>query len=154
MKNRKTKTFIYKGLGIPVKLINAPMKKILGKWAIDINFNKLQLAVLYELLYKITPLNGDELKYIRKFFEMSTTEFGKIFGVSHVSILKWESEQTHPPLSTDIYIRLYALNSLHARDKEFRSLYNTINIESFSKHKGEKTRLLSIDIDEDLKIAG
>lgn len=154
MKNKKTKTFIYKGLGIPVKLINAPMKKILGKWAIDIDFNKLQLAVLHALLYKPTPLSGDELRYIRKFLEMSTTEFGKIFGVSHVAVLKWEGGQTHPPLSTDIYIRLYALNFQHAKDKEFRSLYNTINVESFLKHKREKTRPLSIDVHEDLERAG
>ena len=80
MKDRKTDTFVYKGLGIPVKLVNVPMKKVFGEWYMDINFNKLQLAVLHCLLYKPAPLSGDELRYIRKFLELSMTDFGKIFG--------------------------------------------------------------------------
>jgi len=153
MKNRKTETFIYEGLGFPIKLINVPMKKIFCKWAMDIDFNKLQLAALYALLYKPTPLNGAELRFIRKFLEMSMADFGKIFGVSHVAVLKWENGKTHAPPSTDIYIRLYVLNSRHAKDKEFRSLYNTISPESFSKNKGEKVHPISIDVEDDLKIA-
>jgi len=153
MKNRKKETFIYEGLGFPIKLINVPMKKVFGEWAMDINFNKLQLAALYALLYKPAPLKGNEWRFIRSHLEMTTTEFGKIFGVSHVAILKWESGKTHAPLSADIYIRLYVLNSQEAKDKEFRSLYNTITPQTFSKHKKDKIRPLSIDIEEDLKIA-
>lgn len=153
MKDRKTDTFVYKGLGIPVKLVNVPMKKVLGEWFMDINFNKLQLAVLHCLLYKPAPLNGDELRYIRKFLELSLSDFGKIFGVTHVTVLKWENGKNRIPPPADIYIRLYVLNNLHVKDKEFRSLYNTINPKSLSKHKAEKNRPISIDASEDLKIA-
>ena len=34
MKKRKKKTFIYEGLGFPIKLINVPMKKVFGEWCI------------------------------------------------------------------------------------------------------------------------
>jgi hypothetical protein len=30
-KDRKEETFIYEGLGFPVKLINVPIKKVLGE---------------------------------------------------------------------------------------------------------------------------
>lgn len=153
MKDRKTDTFVYKGLGLPIKLINVPMKKVLGEWAIDIDFNKLQLVVLHCLLYKRAPLTGPELRYIRKFLEMSMVDFGKIFGVTHVAVVKWESGKTRIPLSTDVYVRLYALNYLRVKDKEFRVLYNTISPASLSKKKGEKMRLISIDAVEDLKCA-
>ncbi len=153
MKNRKTETFIYEGLGFPIKLINVPMKKVFGEWAMDINFNKLQLAAVYGLIYKPTSLNGDELRFIRKFLDMSMADFGKVFGVSHVAVLKWENGKNHVSPPTDIYIRLYILDHLHAKDKEFRSLYNKISPKSLSKHKGEKIRPIAIDIDEDLKIA-
>jgi DNA-binding transcriptional regulator YiaG len=153
MKDRKTDKFIYKGLGLPIKLVNVPMKRVLGEWAIDIDFNKLQSVVLHCLLYKPAPLNGDELRFIRKFLEMSMTAFGKIFGVSHVAVVKWEGGKTRIPLSTDVYIRLYVLNYLHAKDKEFRSLYNMISPESLAKKKGEKIRPISIDATEDLKSA-
>ncbi len=153
MKDRKTETFIYKGLGFPIRLINVPMKKIIGEWVIDVNFSKLQLAALYGLLYKPAPLNGDELKFVRKFLHMSTTEFGKICGVSHVAVLKWESGKTKANLSTDSCIRLYIIDHLKVKDKEFRNLYNTIRPEKLSKSKSAKTHPISIDIDEDLKSA-
>jgi hypothetical protein len=46
MKNRKIETFIYKGLGFPILLVDAPMRKTLGEWVIDIDFNKLRNKAL------------------------------------------------------------------------------------------------------------
>ena len=112
MKNKKRKTFTFEGLGFPIKLVNVPMKKMVGEWVLDINFNKLQLAVLESLIRKPAPLNGDELKFMRKFLNMSTTEFGKIFGVTHAAVVKWEGGQTHANLSTDVCIRLYMFDHL------------------------------------------
>lgn len=43
---------------------------------------------------------------------MSTTEFGKIFGVSHVAVVKWENRKTRANLATDAYIRLFMLDHL------------------------------------------
>ena len=91
MKDRKQETFIFYGLGFPIKLINVPMKKACGEWVIDINMNKLMLVVLEALIHKPIALTGDELGFIRSYLEMTTTAFGKTFGVSHVAILKWES---------------------------------------------------------------
>lgn len=153
MKNRKTATFVYKGLGLPIKLINVPMKKMLGEWVLDIDFNKLQVAVLHCLLYKSAPLNGGEVRYIRKFLDLSMADFGKVFGITHVAVLKWENGKNQIPLPTDVYIRLYTLNFLHAKDREFRHLYNTINPEALSKHKGERGDPISINVAEDLKSA-
>ncbi len=153
MKDRKKETFVYEGFGFPVKLIHVPMRKVIGEWVIDVDFHKLELAVLRCLLYKPTLLNGPELKFIRKFLDMTTTSFGKIFGVSHVAVVKWENSRTQAPASADVYIRLYVLNYLRAKDKEFRNLYNTISPHSLSMGKGGKGSPISIDIDEDLKSA-
>ncbi len=154
VKERKIKTFIYKGLGIPIKLINVPMKKVLGEWCIDINMNKLMLVVLQEIIHKPTALTGDEFRYIRTYLEMTTTEFGKTFGVSHVAVLKWESEQNRITPALELYIRLYVLNHLRTKDKEFRVLYNAITLQQLSKDP--KKKLYPIDIHattEELKIA-
>lgn len=86
-KERKTKTFIYHGLGLPIKLVNAPMKKAAGVWCIDINMNKLMLLVLHEMIHKPTALTSDELRYIRTYMEMTMTAFGDALGVSHVAVL-------------------------------------------------------------------
>ncbi|MCX6990781.1 MAG: hypothetical protein NTX49_06960 [Chlamydiae bacterium] len=149
----KTKTFIYKGLGVPVKLVNVPMIKVAGEWCIDIDMNKLMLLVLEEIIHKSTALNGDELRYIRTYLEMTTTEFGKAFGVSHVSILKWESEKNRISPGLELCVRLYVLNHLRAKDKEFRALYNDINLEQLSKGPKGKIHPISVDATTaDLKI--
>lgn len=152
-KNRKTETFIYKGLGFPIKLINVPMKKVVGEWIIDVDMNKLQIAVLRALIYKPTPLTGDELNFIRAFLNMSMVEFGKVFGVTHVAVVNWENGKRNMSPPMELCIRLYVLDHLQARDKEFRILYNKISLEALSKHKGGKIHPLAIDLTEDLKIA-
>lgn len=120
MKKRKTETFVYRGLGFPITLVNAPMKKVFGEWIVDIDMIKLQMPVLRALVYKPSPLTKDELKFIRQFLFMTTTDFGRIFGVSHAAVVRWEKGQRRLTPSMEFCIRLYALNHLHAKDKEFR----------------------------------
>lgn len=153
MKDKKRKTFIFRGLGFPIKLINAPMRKILGEWVLDVNFEKLELVVLESLLKKPSPLTGDEMKFIRKFLDMTTKEFGEILGVSHVAVVKWESGHMSANLSADVCIRLYILDHLEAKDKEFRSFYQEINPAVLSKTRHEKPKPLVIDEFEELKSA-
>ena len=154
MKTRKKLTFVYEGLGIPVKLINAPMKKIVGEWCLDINMETLQRIVLEALIHKPTGLTGDELRFLRKYMEMSTTEFGKTFGVSHVAVVKWENAKNGVSPALELYIRLYGLNYLRAKDKEFRALYNMLTLAQLSKKsRPEKVCPIVIDATEELKIA-
>jgi len=146
MKEKKTETIIYEGLGFPIKLIKCPMKKVFGEWVLNVNLAKLQIDMLKELVHKPVPLTGAELRFIRKFLELSTSAFGKLVGVSHPAVLKWEKEQVHINPATEIYIRLYVLQHLHAKDKEFRNLYKQISIESLIKHKNDKHIPLSIKL--------
>jgi len=153
MKDRKTETFDFYGLGFPITLVKAPMRKVFGEWVIDIDMDKLQLAVLRALAYKPGPFTKDELKFIRAFLVMTTTEFGRIFGVSHVAVVKWEKGQRRITPAIEGYIRLYILDHLHAKDKEFRHLYNEISLEKLSKNRTGKVVPLRIDASEDFKIA-
>ena len=154
MKDRKKETFIFNGLGFPIKLINVPMKKVFGEWAIDINMNKLMLVVLESLIHKPVALTGDELRFIRSYLEMTTTIFGKTFGVSHVAVLKWESGQNRISPALELYIRLYVLDHLQAKDKVFRELYRLLSLEKLSKEPRGKIHQIVVDATtEDLKIA-
>ncbi len=105
--DKKTSTFVYGGLGIPVKLINVPMKKMMGEWSIDVNMETLQKVVLEALIHKPFSLTGAELRYIRHYLEMSCADFGKTFGVSHIAVVKWENEQNGISPALELYIRLY-----------------------------------------------
>jgi DNA-binding transcriptional regulator YiaG len=127
MNKKKKETLIFEGLGFPIRLVNVPMKKVLGEWAIDINFNTLQIAVLNMLARKPSSLTGGEIRFIIDYLEMSTRDFAKLFGVTHAAVMKWENEESKMSPGTEVCLRLYILNYLKATDKEFRKLFLRIN---------------------------
>ncbi len=133
MSVRKSKTLVYKGLGFPIKLIDVPMKKMFGDWVMDIDMIELQLVVVKDLIRKPGKLTKNELKFIRHFLVLTTTEFGKIFGVTHSAVVQWENGKRNLSPPIEFCIRLYVLNHLHVKDKEFRNLYNKISIEQLSQ---------------------
>lgn len=134
---KKTETFIYEGLGFPIELIDAPMKKIFGEWVIDIDMNVLQLYVFNGLIHKPCPLTGKEIRFMRKFLEISTTEFGKKLGVSHAAVIKWEKEQAKISPIQESYIRMFLLESL--KDNELLNLYKEIRPEKLAQTKNERS---------------
>lgn len=151
MNEKKIETTIFNGLGFPVLLINAPWKKVFGEWALDINFNKLQERVLQILIHKSVPLTGEELRFIRKFLEMPTSSFGKLFGVSHVAVVKWENNKAQINPATELCIRLHVMDHLYPKDKDFRKFYHEMSIETLAKHKKSLTiRPIEINVEEHL----
>lgn len=139
MTEKKIETFIYRDLGFPIQLIDVPMRKIMGEWFLDINLNILQLEVLKILIYKLTPLQAGELRFIRKYFEMTTTGFGKVFGVSHAAVIKWENGQLPAP-PMDVYIRMYVMDRLNAKNADFGKLFHEVSMESLAQAKKERRK--------------
>lgn len=138
-------SFVYEGFGFPIKLINVPIRVVFGEEVLDINLGQLQRDILFALIYKKAPLTGAEVRFTRKFFEMTTTSFGKAFGVTHAAILKWESGQSRIPPTTELCIRLFALDKLKAKNEEFGKLYHRISIEALSQLHNEQSNLLEFN---------
>lgn len=149
MSGKKIDTIIYNGLGFPIRLVNVPMRKAYGQWLLDISFNQLQVVALLMLAKQATPLSGKEITFIRHYFEMSTIEFGKLLGATHVAVLKWEREERRMNANTEIFLRSYILNRLNVTDREFRKIYLTFQPSLISKRQIES---IPLEIDAD-KIA-
>src|SRR5262245_6155245 len=112
MKHKIKKSYIFEGLGFPVHLTNVRMIEIRGEFVLDIDFNKLQKAVLLHLCHKKTPLTGNEVKFIREYFSYTTTAFGHLFGYSHSAVLKWENQEdliARIIPTAELCLRLYIL---------------------------------------------
>lgn len=139
MTEKRTETLIYKDLGFPIKLINVPMRKIMGEWVLDINLNTLQLEVLKLLIHQLTPLQAGQLRFIRKYFEMTTTAFGDIFGISHAAVIKWENGQLPTP-AMDFYIRMYIMDRLKAKNDEFGKLFHEVDMATLAQAKKERKK--------------
>jgi DNA-binding transcriptional regulator YiaG len=147
MGKTKTDTIIYEGLGFPIRLINVPMRQVFSEWVLDINLNQLQIAVLLLLVKRSTRLSGKELRFIRHYLGMSTHAFGKLLGVTHVAVLKWENEERKMGAPAEVFIRLHVLDHLGVTDKEFKKIYLAFKPEVISK-KHVKNDQLEIDVEK------
>lgn len=146
-KETKRESFIYEGLGFPIRLINVPMKKVFGEWAMDINFNSLQKNALYMLAITPLPLSGDKLRFIMGYLEMSTREFANLLDVTHVAVLKWLKEDTKMSPNTETCLRLYLLDCLRVTDREFRNLYVKIREKNLADFE-DKSNPMEIDAEK------
>ncbi|NGX60637.1 MAG: hypothetical protein K940chlam9_00103 [Chlamydiae bacterium] len=145
----RKKTIIYEGLGFPVKLINVPIRKEMGEEVLDID--KLLTTVLRFLIFKPNPLTGNQLKFIRKFLEMTTSDFAQAFGVTHPTVLRWEKGTKAINPTAEFCIRLYALQSVQNQD--LQKLCSEITVEHLAATESELD--LPIEIDEEtLLMAG
>jgi hypothetical protein len=129
METKVQKRFIDRGFGFPITLLNAPLVKVHGIWTPKINYNELALVVLRALAHKGSRLTGNEIKFIRTYFELTLQAFAKRFCVTHVAALKWEkvhNELTAMSWTTEKDIRLFILSNLAAKADELAQLYNEL----------------------------
>lgn len=96
------------------------MRKFQNKWIPDVNYNELEKAVLLLLCHKAAKLTGNEIHFIRLYFQMTCQAFAKRFGVQHPTVLKWEKfkdSSTNMTLGTEKDIRLFVIGHLIGQAK-------------------------------------
>lgn len=129
MKRKIQKVFIDHGFGFRVKLLNVPMIKVRDVWTPDINYNHLARTVLEALCWKPASLTGNEIKFIRQYFEMTLSEFAGRFYVTHAGVIKWEKSKNRPTgmtWTTEKDIRLFALSRLESEPRKIAKLYGAL----------------------------
>lgn len=139
---KKVKRFIYAGLGFPIALINISLVKKRGVWTPAVNYNKLQKAVLLALANKPFALTGNEIHFIRTYFEMTLENFGSHFGVTHVAVLTWEKMGDKPAKinpTTELCIRLFILEKLNSSNQIFREAFREFDFEAIARTSLLKT---------------
>ncbi|HEY5234680.1 MAG TPA: hypothetical protein VIJ14_00765 [Rhabdochlamydiaceae bacterium] len=153
METKKVKRFVYEGLGFPVALVNVSLVKKRGVWTPAIDYNKLQKEVLLALVHKTVALTGDEIHFIRVYFEMTLESFGKNFGVTHVAVLNWEKMNNKPAKinpTTELCIRLLILEKLNTSNQIFRETFREFDFAGIAKTSSLRTTkpvtLAAIDV--------
>src|SRR3989338_8338504 len=143
MKRKIQRVFIDYGFGFPVKRLNTPMIKVREKWTPAINYNRLAELFLEELCWKDSKLTGNEIKFIRQYFEMTLQSFAKRFYVTHAGVIKWEKAKiktTGMAWTTEKDIRLFVLSNLDASPKEISDLY-----EKLENHPSNASFMVELD---------
>jgi DNA-binding transcriptional regulator YiaG len=140
------KTYIDNGFGFPVQMLNAPLKKILNEWTLDLNFEKYERAVLFALATRPVRLSGNEIKFIRHHFEMDLKKFGNRFGdVAHSAVIKWEKFNDAPTnmnWATEKDIRLAIVDKL--RPRSLRKVYE--ELQEIAPKKAHRIKINTSDI--------
>jgi len=130
MRKRKIqKNFIYEGCGFPVHLLNVPMVHVRNVWAPELDYNKLDASVLQALAFKLSRLTGNEIYFVRHYFEMTTTRFATRFDVSFAAVLKWEKMSDQPTKmnwTTEKDLRLFIIKHTVNKPKILDELYGKL----------------------------
>lgn len=146
METKFQKRHVDHSLGFPVVLLNVPMVKARGEWALNINYNRYQEVVLHLLAYKPAKLTGSEVQFIRKHFNMTVRDFAKRFSIKHPAVIKWEKTKdkaTRMAWTTEKDIRLFILDEIDKRSSELHKLYKALKEEA-----QESAKPLEVSADE------
>ncbi len=84
----------YMGFGFPVFLLGVDTVQTDGGSSyLDIPHHKLAKSLFLAVLLKPTFLTGAELKFIRKYLDLTQEEFAKVIGAKgHSNIAGWENK--------------------------------------------------------------
>lgn len=141
MKTKIEKKFIYEGFGFPVELTNVNMVFIDKKWSPKIDIRKIANTVIKELPFQTERLTGNQVKFIRDYFEYSLRDFADEVNESHTAVAKWEKhfdKATKMDINIEIRLRLLILEKVAiktAKDrKNFYMQYKEISNKKFTSN--------------------
>jgi DNA-binding XRE family transcriptional regulator len=98
---------------------------VIGEWVIDIDLNALQLFVFKGLIHKPSPITGRELRFMRKYMDLTTEELGRMLGCAAThAIVNREKERGKMSLVQDVYLRMLFMGML--KDREINSIFKEI----------------------------
>jgi DNA-binding transcriptional regulator YiaG len=110
MTNKIVKNYVYHGLGFPVTLPKVELINIHDEWHPKINVRKIADEAILELINQHERLTGNQIKFVRTYFEMSLRAFAEAMNESHMAVKKWEDFKNQPTRmdkNIEIMLRLY-----------------------------------------------
>jgi transcriptional regulator with XRE-family HTH domain len=131
MKPRKTaRRQVFHGLGFPVILRDAPMVKLRGEWALDVDYRALARCAAVATALKPGRLTGAEARFIRHHLGLTLQRAAERLGVTHPAVFKWESRGASPARmgwATEKEIRLAALRAERIAPRLFLRAWEAIS---------------------------
>ena len=119
MDRKVVDTFVYQGLGFPIKLEKVEMVKIDGEWNPRVDVRKISDNAIRMLIARNERLTGNQVRFIRSYFSMSLREFAKeVVHESHTAVAKWEAsldEATKMDINIEMILRLYVIEQLESK---------------------------------------
>jgi DNA-binding transcriptional regulator YiaG len=109
------KPHVYKALGFPVVITNPTYRFFEGKEELDISPKDIMDNVFSMLPDKKGRLTGAEVRFLRSYMKLTQEALGRMIGVDHSSVAKWEGENqemTGMEIQVEILLRAYSRSQL------------------------------------------
>lgn len=87
------KPLVYTALGFPVVIVNPTWRIFEGEEVLDISPKDIMDAVFSMIPEKRGRLTGAEVRFLRSYMKLTQEAFGRMIGVDHSSIAKWEAKK-------------------------------------------------------------
>ncbi len=133
----KKNTAIYIGLGFPVVIVNPLFRLFEGEQILDVNPKALKDAFFALIPEKKGRMIGSEVRFIQSYMNLTQEAFGKMIGVDHSSIAKWEAKKqlvTGMEIQVEFLLRpscrLYNNKKAHIGESFIENLLNDVLLRS------------------------
>jgi DNA-binding transcriptional regulator YiaG len=152
MKTKIVKNYCYEGLGFPVLLDEVEIVEYNGEYCPKIDVKKVADIVIREIAQQDTRLTGDQIRFIRSYFEMPLREFGEqVVHETHAAVSKWEkkgSQPTNMNKNTEFALRLYILEKTCTQNKAHRNQFydRYMEIKECINAKNDESHALNISM--------
>lgn len=110
------------------------------------NIETLHRAIADLIVKKTSPLNGKEVRFIRKELGFRAKDFAGMLGIDPVSVSRWESEASQIGLSNDRLIRMLYIQTIEEQsNKVYKgTVAHLKSIKRVAKEKPMEVRLQAV----------
>jgi putative zinc finger/helix-turn-helix YgiT family protein len=98
------------------------------------NVNDLMAALAWHIATQKYRLDGEEIRFLRKYLKMSAKEFARLIGVDNTTLSKWENDSDGIGQSSERLVRSMALalgEGLKERAEEGIKLFTSWIVEDY-----------------------
>jgi DNA-binding transcriptional regulator YiaG len=129
LKDRIVEEYTDTGFGFPVVIQKVPMTRIGNEDVALIDYKKLEQVLVRAMPGKAARLCGAEVRFIRQHFGLTLEEFGKVFGVTHPAVKKWEACGTEPTcmaMGTELALRMWVQRRVSSSSERFMKTWDSV----------------------------
>lgn len=104
----ESKSLVYTALGFPIIIVNPRYRLFEGEEVLDISPKDIMDGIFSIIPDKKGRFTGAEVRFLRSYLKLTQEAFGKMIGVDHSSIAKWEAkkqEVTGMEIQVEILLR-------------------------------------------------
>lgn len=122
----KTETFVWEGLGFPLKLVNVPMRNVWGEWMMHVNMEVLKRTVAFLLVHTTLQWSGAQLRFMLKYLGLKQRDTSRILFKSDSAFSAYCTEDRIPSQGAEMMMRLYFISLLKVSDPEFKDFFKKL----------------------------